>query len=213
MAFIAKSALSAFCGNNLRRQDAEHSLNVSYHSFSSGLLPALGRSTSHLHLRKHIISPYDPRYRWWQNFLVVLVVYSAWVSPFELAFVRYLPKHFVRVDYVVDAFFTIDIMTTFFVAYLDTTTYLLVDRKSRIALRYASTWLALDVSSTIPFQFFHIFVNGKPGTGLTYSVLNMLRLWRLRRVSSFFVRLEKDVRFSYFWIRCLKLLCVSSSCP
>ncbi|MCO5570991.1 hypothetical protein L7F22_024722 [Adiantum nelumboides] len=209
MAFIAKSALFAFCGNNLQRQDAEHSLNVSYHSFSSGLLPALGRSTSHFHLRKHIISPYDPRYRWWQNFLVVLVVYSAWVSPFELAFVRYLPQHFVRVDYVVDAFFTIDIITTFFVAYLDTTTYLLVDRKSRIAMRYASTWLALDVSSTIPFEFFHIFVNGKPGTGLTYNVLNMLRLWRLRRVSSFFVRLEKDVRFSYFWIRCLKLLCVT----
>ncbi|KAI5054076.1 hypothetical protein GOP47_0031031, partial [Adiantum capillus-veneris] len=37
----------------------------------------------------------------------------------------------------------------------------------------------------------------------------MLRLWRLRRVSALFARLEKDVRFSYFWMRCLKLFGVT----
>ncbi|KAB2049859.1 hypothetical protein ES319_A13G206400v1, partial [Gossypium barbadense] len=36
--------------------------------------------------------------------------------------------------------------------------------------------------------------------------LNLLRLWRLWRVSEFFKRLEKDTRFSYFWTRLLKLL-------
>ncbi|KAH7425341.1 hypothetical protein KP509_11G050100 [Ceratopteris richardii] len=98
---------------------------------------------------------------------------------------------------------------TFFVAYMDKKTYLLVDRKRHIALRYASTWLVLDVASTIPFQLFSTIVYGNPGDGLTYGLLNMLRLWRLRRVSSFFGRLEKNVRLSYFWVRCLKLLCVT----
>ncbi|KAL8103455.1 hypothetical protein AgCh_027875 [Apium graveolens] len=37
----------------------------------------------------------------------------------------------------------------------------------------------------------------------------MLRLWRLRRVSSLFARLEKDIRFNYFWIRCTKLITVT----
>ncbi|XP_057864709.1 potassium channel AKT1 [Cryptomeria japonica] len=37
----------------------------------------------------------------------------------------------------------------------------------------------------------------------------MLRLWRLRRVSSLFARIEKDIRFNYFWTRCAKLLCVT----
>lgn len=37
----------------------------------------------------------------------------------------------------------------------------------------------------------------------------MLRLWRLRRVSSLFARLEKDIRFNYFWIRCIKLTSVT----
>ncbi|CAN6441923.1 unnamed protein product [Victoria cruziana] len=37
----------------------------------------------------------------------------------------------------------------------------------------------------------------------------MLRLWRLRRVSALFARLEKDRKFSYFWVRCVKLICVT----
>ncbi|WOK99273.1 potassium channel KAT3-like isoform X2 [Canna indica] len=37
----------------------------------------------------------------------------------------------------------------------------------------------------------------------------MLRLWRLHRVSSLFARLEKDIRFNYFWTRCTKLFSVT----
>ncbi|KAM1013585.1 hypothetical protein FF1_043499 [Malus domestica] len=42
-----------------------------------------------------------------------------------------------------------------------------------------------------------------------FRFINMLRLWRLRRVSEFFKRLEKDTRFSYFWVRYIKLICVT----
>jgi len=34
----------------------------------------------------------------------------------------------------------------------------------------------------------------------------MLRLWRLRRLSALFARLEKDIRLNYYWIRCIKLI-------
>ncbi|XLR10638.1 hypothetical protein HN51_047286 [Arachis hypogaea] len=37
----------------------------------------------------------------------------------------------------------------------------------------------------------------------------MLRLWRLRRVSALFSRLEKDKSYNYFWVRCAKLICVT----
>ncbi|KAG8652085.1 hypothetical protein MANES_06G050400v8 [Manihot esculenta] len=37
----------------------------------------------------------------------------------------------------------------------------------------------------------------------------MLRLWRLRRVSALFSRLEKDRNYNYFWVRCAKLICVT----
>jgi hypothetical protein len=66
------------------------------------------------------------------------------------------------------------------VAYLDKTTYLFVDEPKQIAWKYIRTWFAFDLISIIPSEL----VNGR----LSYGLFNMLRLWRLRRVSSLFSR-------------------------
>ncbi|PON65603.1 Voltage dependent potassium channel [Parasponia andersonii] len=181
-------------------------------SVSSSLLPAFGTvvDEGHIHLKKYVIAPYDRRYRWWQTFLVVLVVYSAWASPFELAFKKVATGSLMAVDLTVDAFFAIDIILTFFVAYLDKSTYLLVDDHKKIAARYVTKlWFPMDVASTLPFQLIYRIFTGKLRRGEAFSFLNLLRLWRLRRVSQLFSRLEKDTRFSYFWTRYCKLICVT----
>ncbi|XP_044490240.1 potassium channel AKT2/3 isoform X2 [Mangifera indica] len=67
----------------------------------------------------------------------------------------------------------------------------------------------MDVASTIPFEALAYLFTGKEKVGLTYSLLGILRFWRLRRVKQFFTRLEKDIRFSYFWVRCARLLSVT----
>eukprot|EP00252_Welwitschia_mirabilis_P003023 TRINITY_DN13071_c0_g1_i1.p1 TRINITY_DN13071_c0_g1~~TRINITY_DN13071_c0_g1_i1.p1 ORF type:complete len:795 (+),score=94.59 TRINITY_DN13071_c0_g1_i1:117-2501(+) len=112
-------------------------------------------------------------------------------------------------DLIVDFFFAVDIVMTFFVAYLDKTSYLLVDSRKKIAKRYMCTWFTFDTCSTIPFQAIGLLLEESLRNGLSYSVLNMLRLWRLRRVSALFARLEKDIRFNYFWTRVAKLVCVT----
>ncbi|XP_048562445.1 potassium channel KAT2-like isoform X2 [Triticum urartu] len=169
--------------------------------FHNDLLPSLGaRANQSIKLRKFIISPYDSRYRIWETFLLVLVVYSAWIYPFELAFLRHLSWKLFLVENIVNSFFAIDIVLTFFLAYLDHKSYLLVDNPKRIAARYLSSWFILDVCSTIPYQPFGLLFN-KHGNGLAYRTLNMLRLWRLRRLSALFARLEKDIRLNYYWIR------------
>ncbi|XP_031096572.1 potassium channel AKT1-like isoform X1 [Ipomoea triloba] len=176
-------------------------------SLSTGILPSLGaRSNRRVKLRKSIISPYDHRYRVWETFLVVLVIYTAWVSPFEFGFLKKPEGPLSIADNVVNGFFAIDIVLTFFVAYLDRTTYLLIDSPKQIAWRYASTWLAFDVISTIPSELARK-ISPKPLR--SYGLFNMLRLWRLRRVSALFARLEKDRNFNYFWVRCAKLICVT----
>ncbi|RVX19571.1 Potassium channel KAT3 [Vitis vinifera] len=114
------------------------------------------------------------------------------------------------VDLTVDAFFAADIILTFFVAYLDKSTYLLVDDHKKIAVRYATKlWLPMDIASTLPFQSMYRVITGKMHQGDIFGFLNLLRLWRLRRVSELFTRLEKDTRFSYFWTRYCKLICVT----
>ncbi|KAL5231634.1 hypothetical protein ABZP36_030410 [Zizania latifolia] len=159
---------------------------------------------------KWIISPLDSRYRCWETFMVVLVAYSAWVYPFEVAFMNASPKGGLEVaDIVVDLFFAVDIVLTFFLAYIDSRTQLLVRDRRKITMRYLSTFFVMDVASTIPYQGLAYAVTGDVREGAAYSLLGILRLWRLRMVKQFFTRLEKDIRFSYFWIRCARLVAVT----
>ncbi|KAK2662360.1 hypothetical protein Ddye_000934 [Dipteronia dyeriana] len=191
-------------------EDESNSLNL--RNLSKLILPPLGVSSFNQNQTKSkwIISPMDSRYRCWETFMVVLVAYSAWVYPFEVAFLNSTPnKKLCIVDNIVDLFFAIDIVLTFFVAYIDPRTQLLVRHSKKIAVRYLSTWFLMDVASTIPFEALGYLFTGKQKVGLSYSLLGILRFWRLRRVKQLFTRLEKDIRFSYFWVRCARLLAVT----
>ncbi|PKA47202.1 Potassium channel KAT1 [Apostasia shenzhenica] len=199
---MASRVKSYLCLDEIQRES-------SVHTFSSDLLPSLGaRINQSTKLRKFIVSPYDPCYRAWEKFLIFLVIYSAWICPFEFAFLKYLPNNLFLADNIVNGFFAIDIILTFFVAYLDRKSYLLVDDPKKIAVGYLSSWFIFDICSTAPFQPISLLFN-EHGNSLVFKVLNMLRLWRLHRVSSLFARLEKDIRFNYFWTRCTKLIAVT----
>ncbi|KAL5228556.1 hypothetical protein ABZP36_016821 [Zizania latifolia] len=170
------------------------------------LRPAFGDASPSL--GPSVINPCSCSYRWWQTLLIVLVLYSAWASPFALAMERAASPALVVAGLVVDVFFAADIVLSFFVAYRDASTHLLVTDRRKIASRYVrGPRFAMDVLSTIPLQTIFRLVNGK-GDGLC-GFLNLLRLWRLRRVNELFARLEKDIRFRYMWTRLIKLLCVT----
>ncbi|XP_050271829.1 potassium channel AKT1-like isoform X1 [Quercus robur] len=199
---------AGFRGSVCGEEEIEQlSRDGSHYSLSTGILPSLGaRSSRRIKLRKFILSPYDRRYRIWETYLVVLVIYTAWVSPFEFGFLRKPQGPLAIVDNVVNGFFALDIILTFFVAYLDKLSYLLVDNPKKIAWKYAKSWLAFDVISTVPSELARKI--SPPALG-SYGLFNMLRLWRLRRVSALFSRLEKDRNYNYFWVRCAKLICVT----
>ncbi|KAK7351400.1 hypothetical protein VNO77_10830 [Canavalia gladiata] len=213
-------AFSRLCGSHDEAADDEkHRVEIdqmsrdddgSQYSLTGIPLPSLGAtaaaSSRRAKLRSFIISPYNYRYRVWETFLVFLVFYTAWVCPYEFGFLNEPTVPLAITDNVVNAFFAIDIVLTFFVAYLDKGTYLLVDQPKFIAFRYAKTWLAFDVISTIPSELARSIL---PRPLKTYGYFNMLRLWRLRRVSAMFARLEKDRNYNYFWVRCSKLICVT----
>ncbi|PWA93437.1 potassium transport 2/3 [Artemisia annua] len=197
-----------------KRELEEH---INLRSLSKVIIPPLGASSndtqSNVNTRSTIIiSPMNSKYRYWQTLMVLMVAYSAWTYPFEVAFLKsYAQRHnqLYIADSIVDLFFGVDIILTFFVAYVDPVTHLLVRDPRSIATRYLSTWFVMDVASTFPFELLSYLFTGKHSMGLPYTVLGLLRFWRLRRVKQFFTRLEKDIRFNYFWIRCARLLCVT----
>ncbi|KVI11631.1 Ankyrin repeat-containing protein [Cynara cardunculus var. scolymus] len=195
----------SMCGD---AQELEQmSRDGSHYSLTTGILPSLGaRSNRRVKLRRSIISPHDRRYRAWEVFLVALVLYTAWVSPFEFGFLERPERPLSIIDNIVNGFFAVDIILTFFVAYLDKKTYLLVDNPKKIAWRYTKTWLVFDIVSTIPSELARKI---STRSFQSYGLFNMFRLWRLRRVSAMFARLEKDRHFNYFWVRCAKLIFVT----
>lgn len=70
--------------------------------------------------------------------MVLLVAYSAWVYPFEVGFLNGTPhKTLYIADNIVDLFFTFDIVLTFFLAYVDQRTQLLVRDHKKIIIRSA----------------------------------------------------------------------------
>ncbi|KAL2338325.1 hypothetical protein Fmac_012771 [Flemingia macrophylla] len=189
------------------QEEVELSRDGSHYSLSTGILPSLGaKSNRRIKLRPFIVSPYDRRYRVWETFLVILVVYTAWVSPFEFGFLKKPQTPLSITDNIVNGLFAVDIVLTFFVAYLDKATYLIVDEPKQIAWKYARTWLVFDVISIIPSELVQKI---SPSPLQSYGLFNMLRLWRLRRVSALFSRLEKDRNYNYFWVRCAKLIAVT----
>ncbi|KAM1089346.1 hypothetical protein ACFX19_017335 [Malus domestica] len=190
----------------MSREDSSH---ASQFSLSNGILPSLGataRNRPKHKLHRFIISPFNYYYKLWQSFLILLVFYTAWVCPFEFGFLDRAKGPLAIADNVVNALFAIDIVLTFFIAYLDKTTYLLIDNHKIIALRYAKTWLALDIISTIPWELAQRVL---PPPLETYGYFNILRFWRLRRFSAMISRLEKDRNYSYFWVRYCKLIFVT----
>ncbi|KAK9043824.1 hypothetical protein V6N11_072152 [Hibiscus sabdariffa] len=155
---------------NRRMFEEQEMERESIHYTSSDVaLPPLGnRSNRRVKPRRFIVSPHDPRYRVWETFLALLVVYTAWVSPFEFGFLH--KPH------------------------------------PKIAWKYGTSWLAFDIISTIPSELAQK-ISPKPLS--SYGIFNMLRLWRLRRVVALFTRLEKDINYSYFWVRYSRLICVT----
>lgn len=209
----AHKSCKSYNGSNKIKKGDHGSSSFSLGNLSKLILPPLGVSgylQTQTASNGNVISPMDTRYRCWESFMVILVVYSAWVYPFEVAFLNGAPKGGLYItDNVVDLFFGVDIVLTFFVAYIDSRTQLLVQDRRKIAVRYLSTWFIMDVASTVPFQGLGYLITGQVKSGFTYTLLGMLRLWRLRKVKQFLTRLEKDIRFNYFWIRSIRLLLVS----
>ncbi|KAJ4967285.1 hypothetical protein NE237_019134 [Protea cynaroides] len=199
-------------GKDAADEDAATAASLNLRNLSKLILPPLGVSNYNLNQMEskgRIISPMDSRYRCWETFMAVLVAYSVWVYPFEIAFMKCSRGGLYMADNIVDIFFMIDIVLTFFIAHLDPRTQLLVHDPRKISMRYLSTWFVMDLVSTIPWEAIGYLFTGKNSLGLSYCLLGILRFWRLRRIKQLFTRLEKDIRFSYFWIRCVRLLCVT----
>lgn len=163
------------------------------------------------------LEPHSRRMRQWDGVTFAALIFTAIVTPVEVAFTNngemmQEPTIFL-VNRFVDVIFFTDIVLQFFVAYHDEHLGgILVKSRRMIAKRYLKGWFFLDSVSLIPFDLMHESIHDGEGSLKVLKVLRLLRLLKLFRViraSRILKRWEEAAifTFSYAEISMNKFFC------
>ncbi|GFY90743.1 STELAR K+ outward rectifier [Actinidia rufa] len=155
-----------------------------------------------------VINPDNRWYRAWTKIILVWAVYSSFFTPMEFGFFRGLPRKLFLLDIAGQVAFLVDILLQFFVAYRDSQTYKIVYKRAPIALRYLKSSFVIDLLACMPWDVIYRVCGNREE--LRY--LLWIRLSRVRKVTDFFQKMEKDIRINYMFSRIVKLIVVELYC-
>ncbi|XP_057496868.1 potassium channel SKOR-like isoform X2 [Actinidia eriantha] len=155
-----------------------------------------------------VIDPDNRWYRAWTKIILVWAVYSSFFTPMEFGFFRGLPRKLFLLDIAGQVAFLVDILLQFFVAYRDSQTYKIVYKRTPIALRYLKSSFVIDFLACMPWDVIYRVCGNREE--LRY--LLWIRLSRVRKVTDFFQKMEKDIRINYMFSRIVKLIVVELYC-
>ncbi|KAK8928849.1 Potassium channel KOR1 [Platanthera zijinensis] len=170
--------------------------------------PLRRRRNSDELLSRFVIHPDNKIYEFWTHFIVFWAVYSTFFTPLEFGFFRGLPRELLLWDIIGQAVFLADIVCLLLLAYRDPDTYRIVYSPTSIALRYLRSGFILDSLSCLPWDLIYKACGRKEEV----RYLLWIRLCRLRKVTGFFHKMEKDIRINYLFTRIVKLIVVELYC-
>ena len=152
----------------------------------------------------------------WGGVYLLLMLYTAFVMPFRLAFMdseMYTMAFWVEV--VVDVLFFVDVLVRVNSAFVDNDGNLITNRKV-IFFKYLKSWLLVDLAACFPFYLFHDDSSSSDTleSGNQYkSLLRMARiprLYRLLRITRIF-KFAKNFRENDCFERFQTMPCVRPS--
>ena len=149
-----------------------------------------------------VISPRTWYMRRWDLVLLLLLLFTALVTPVEVAFLTtVLFNVLFWINRSVDALFVLDIILNFFVAIIDPDDGQLIYHHPTIIKEYLRGWFFIDVISVMPFDLVSLmFENESVGKLKILRVLRLLRLMKLLRIlraGRIFQRLETQYQIDY----------------
>ncbi|XP_020269273.1 potassium channel KOR1-like isoform X1 [Asparagus officinalis] len=135
-------------------------------------------------------------------------MYSSFFTPLEFGFFRGLPDKLFWLDIAGQIAFLVDISIHFFLAYRDEHTYRVVYNPKSIAKRYVKSGFIIDLLGCLPWDAIYKACGYKEEV----RYLLWIRLSRVRKVTAFFHKMEKDIRIKYLFTRIVKLIAVELYC-
>ncbi|XP_027885593.1 potassium voltage-gated channel subfamily H member 6 isoform X2 [Xiphophorus couchianus] len=140
-----------------------------------------------------ILLHYSPFKAFWDWIILLLVLYTAVITPYSAAFLLdehgnprqrrcgYTCNPLNVTDLMVDVLFIVDIIINFRTTYVDHND-VVVTQPSRIAKHYIKGWFPIDMLAATPFDLL-IFRSGSDEMATLTSLLKTARLLRLVRVA------------------------------
>lgn len=117
----------------------------------------------------------------WDFIMLILLVWTALVIPFETAFKRDDAVDIMfLINRVVDCLFLFDMFLQCLRPYTDSRTGALIRNHFKIFKRYFQSWFIIDLLSVLPFELIGFFFDSSQLTNL--SLLRLLRFLRLTRL-------------------------------
>ncbi|XP_045560587.1 potassium voltage-gated channel subfamily H member 7 isoform X2 [Salmo salar] len=136
---------------------------------------------------------YSPFKAMWDWLILLLVIYTAILTPYSAAFLLNDREEQMRrecgyscnplnvVDFMVDIMFIVDIVINFRTTYVNLNEEV-VSQPGKIAIHYFKGWFLIDMVAAIPFDLL-IFGSGSDETTTLIGLLKTARLLRLVRVA------------------------------
>jgi hypothetical protein len=146
------------------------------------------------------LSPLEPAMRRWDVVTVLLLVFTAVVTPFEIAFLTSSVDGLFFVNRFVDIGFLSDMFINFRLAYLsDTGAYEFSPAK--IWVHYCKGWFFLDLVSLIPWDCIAMIVEANTNSGEVQDlkvlrllkILKLTKMIRIMKSASIFKRLQTEL--------------------
>lgn len=134
--------------------------------------------------RGYIINPNGQFARYWDLYMVVLLLFTAAVTPFEVAFLTSAWDALFVINRLVDFGFLLDMGVNFFLGYYDENEATMIWDHKRIINKYLKGWFIIDLVSILPFDTVALALDSPELSNL--KILRVIRLLRLIKLARIF---------------------------
>lgn len=128
--------------------------------------------------KRYLIYPDDLFAHVWNLIYFIILIYTAFSTPYRVAFIDDLPFGLIVIENLTDCLFGIDMVLTVFTAImLDNGQY--IEDIPKLFIRYLTTWMIPDFIGIFPMQ---LFVQSNNSANDFFKFLRLPRLSRLLRL-------------------------------
>jgi len=172
-------------------------------------------------MERFIISPNAKFMQRWDVVVILSLLFTATVTPFEIGFLEPSLNALFFVNRCIDSIFFVDICLNFFVSYRNSAEQggQWVSDKRKIVLRYLHGWFLIDLLTSLPIDVLLYALDqadvlsstGADSTPVArlLRLLRVLKLVRIARASRIFKRWEATISLSYQLLSLIRFLCIA----